>query len=224
MDYTRLCQALGYQFKHKDYLTTALTHSSAGSPNNERLEFLGDALLSCVVAEALFERFPYASEGELTRSRANLVKRDTLAQIAQRLELGQYLRLGGGELKSGGWQRASIIADALEAVIGAIYLDAGTTTCKAVVLRLLEGYLDNLSPHQINKDPKTQLQEYLQAKQHPLPTYRVLSIKGAPHAQYFEVECIVPCLAEPAYGRGESRRRAEQAAALQALGRLTHEK
>lgn len=223
MDYTRLCQALGYHFKHKDYLTTALTHSSAGSHNNERLEFLGDALLSCIVAEALFERFPYASEGELTRSRANLVKRDTLAQIAQRLELGMYLRLGGGELKSGGWQRASIIADALEALIGAIYLDAGIATCKEVVLCLLREHLDNLSPHKISKDPKTRLQEYLQANQQPLPTYRVLSTEGAPHAQYFEVECIVPCLSRPAYGRGESRRRAEQAAALQALSFLTNE-
>lgn len=221
MDYTRFYHALGYGFKQEDLLTTALTHSSAGTPNNERLEFLGDAILSCIIAEALFERFPFASEGELTRCRASLVKRDTLAQIAQHLGLGQYLRLGGGELKSGGWQRASILADALEAVIGALYREAGMPVCKHVVLRLWQTQLDNLSPREISKDPKTRLQEYLQSKQQPLPEYRVLTVAGAPHAQLFQVECIVPCLSKSTYGNGDTRRRAEQNAASQALTLLT---
>jgi len=223
-DYSRLCRILGYHFHKEHYLVTALTHSSAGSPNNERLEFLGDALLSSIVAEALFERFPIATEGELTRCRATLVNRDTLAKVAQDLDLGQYLLLGGGELKSGGWQRSSILADALEALIGAIYLDSDMTQCRNVVLRLLKSELNNLSPHQVHKDPKTQLQEYLQAKQQSLPTYKVLSTNGAPHAQYFEVECQVPCLAAPTYGTGDTRKRAEQAAALQALNQLMYEK
>jgi len=202
-DYTRLCQALGYRFKQEDYLTTALTHRSAGTPHNERLEFLGDALLSCIMAEALFERFPASREGELTRLRANLVKRDTLVKIAQRLELGQY-------------------ADGVEAIIGAIYRDSGMQTCQSVVLQLWEKSLSNLSLRQI-KDPKTRLQEYLQAKQQALPVYRVLAIGGTPHAQQFKVECLVPGLPQPTYGGGESRRRAEQSAAAQALGVLNVE-
>ncbi|HEC84832.1 MAG: ribonuclease III [Candidatus Parabeggiatoa sp. nov. 2] len=221
-DYTRLCQALGYRFKQEDYLTTALTHRSAGTPHNERLEFLGDALLSCIMAEALFERFPASREGELTRLRANLVKRDTLVKIAQRLELGQYLRLGEGELKTGGEGRASILADGVEAIIGAIYRDSGMQTCQSVVLQLWEKSLSNLSLRQI-KDPKTRLQEYLQAKQQALPVYRVLAIGGTPHAQQFKVECLVPGLPQPTYGGGESRRRAEQSAAAQALGVLNVE-
>lgn len=218
-DYFLLTQALAYSFQEEHYLTTALTHRSAGMPNNERLEFLGDALLSSIVAEALFERFPSAREGELTRLRANLVKRETLAQIAQRLELGKYLRLGGGELKSGGGRRASILADALEAIIGATYLDGGMRACQELVLRLWKEPLNNLSLDKI-KDPKTRLQEYLQANQQPLPAYRVLAIGGAPHAQHFEVECVVPGLPQPTYGSGESRRRAEQSAAASALSVL----
>jgi ribonuclease-3 len=216
-DYLPLYQALGYRFKCEELLTFALTHRSAGSPNNERMEFLGDSLLNYVVAEALFERFPIASEGELTRSRATLVKGDTLAEIAQRLDLGQYLLLGGGELKSGGWRRASILADALEAIIGAIYLDTGMLTCKQVVLQLLRERLESMSPQKVVKDPKTRLQEYLQAKQQALPQYRVLAVLGAPHAQHFEVECVISELPMPTRGKGESRRRAEQEAAAQAL-------
>lgn len=215
-DYTHLCQDLAYRFKQEHYLTTALTHRSAGTPNNERLEFLGDALLSCIMAEVLFQRFPDASEGQLTRSRANLVKRDTLVKIAQGLELGKYLRLGGGELKTGGEQRASILSDAVEAILGAIYLDSSMDTCQSVVLHLWDTPLSNLSPSKI-KDPKTRLQEYLQAQQQPLPIYRVLAIMGTPHAQTFEVECIAPGLAKPTYGNGDSRRRAEQSAAAEAL-------
>lgn len=218
-DYRNLCHALGYYFKQENYLTTALTHRSAGTPNNERLEFLGDALLSSIMAETLFERFPEAREGELTRLRANLVKRDTLVQIAQRLQLGQYLRLGGGELKTGGEQRASILANAMEAIIGGIYLDSDMKTCHSVVLQLWQKFLNNLSKRHI-KDPKTRLQEYLQAKQQPLPAYHVLAVGGTPHAQLFKVECVVPGLTQSTFGYGESRRRAEQSAAASALSIL----
>jgi ribonuclease-3 len=216
-DYTPLYRALGYQFNKPEWLTAALTHRSVGTANNERLEFLGDALLSFIVAETLFERFTNASEGELTRCRASLVKKDTLAEIAQDLKLGNYLHLGGGELKSGGYRRASILADALEAVLGAIFLDAGLDACRQVILHLLTDRLIKLSPKHIDKDAKTRLQEYLQAKQLPLPEYRVLAIEGAPHEQRFEVECVVQILDTPSYGLGESRRRAEQEAATQAL-------
>lgn len=215
-EYSTLCQALVYDFRQEHYLTIALTHCSVGTSNNERLEFLGDALLSCIMAEELFERFPTAREGELTRLRANLVKRDTLVKIAQQLELKRYIRLGGGELKTGGKGRASILADAVEAIIGAIYLDGSMEACKATVLQLWKPYITNSFPRQI-KDPKTLLQEYLQAKQQPLPAYQVLAIEGTPHAQQFKVECMVAGLVKPTIGNGESRRRAEQDAAAKAL-------
>ncbi|WP_069471582.1 ribonuclease III [Candidatus Marithrix sp. Canyon 246] len=221
-DYSGLYQALNYKFEDENNLITALTHRSVGMPNNERLEFLGDALLSCVIAEVLFERFPSAREGQLTRFRANLVKRDTLVTIAQQLNLSQYLRLGSGEVKSGGEHRASILADAVEAILGAIYLDGDIHKCQAVLLQLWEGQIKNLSAQQI-KDPKTCLQEYLQAQQQPLPDYRILEVKGSPHNQLFEIECIVPCLKESSYGSGKSRRRAEQSAAAQALSMLNVE-
>lgn len=221
-DYSGLYQALNYKFEDENNLITALTHRSVGMPNNERLEFLGDALLSCVIAEVLFERFPSAREGQLTRFRANLVKRDTLVTIAQQLNLSQYLRLGSGEVKSGGEHRASILADAVEAILGAIYLDGGIHKCQAVLLQLWEEQINSLSAQQI-KDPKTCLQEYLQAQQQPLPDYRILEVKGSPHNQLFEIECIVPCLKEPSYGSGKSRRRAEQSAAAQALSMLNVE-
>ncbi len=221
-DYSGLYQALNYKFEDENNLITALTHRSVGMPNNERLEFLGDALLSCVIAEVLFERFPSAREGQLTRFRANLVKRDTLVTIAQQLNLSQYLRLGSGEVKSGGEHRASILADAVEAILGAIYIDGDIHKCQAVLLRLWEEQINNLSAQQI-KDPKTCLQEYLQAQQQPLPDYRILEVKGSPHNQLFEIECIVPCLNKPSYGSGKSRRRAEQSAAAQALSMLNVE-
>ncbi|MCP4701837.1 MAG: ribonuclease III [Gammaproteobacteria bacterium] len=216
-DYSRLSRSLGYRFEDSARLTTALTHRSAGSPNNERFEFLGDAILSYIVAEVLFERFPIAREGELTRLRASLVKGDTLADVARKMELGKYLRLGGGELKSGGWRRTSILADALEAVIGAVYLDGDIQICKKVVTSLLNERLDALSPHNIKKDSKTQLQEYLQAKKQPLPSYRVLTVKDSGHEQDFEIECVAPGLDHPVYGKGKNRRRAEQAAAEKAM-------
>ncbi len=217
LDHTRLCQILGHEFQQFDLLNIALTHRSAGTPNNERLEFLGDALLSYVIAEALFERFTTASEGELTRLRASLVKKDTLVEIAQHLNVGTYLRLGSGELKTGGWRRTSILADAVEALLGAIYLDQGMDACKTVILQLWQTRLERLSPKKIEKDPKTRLQEYLQSKQQLLPTYQVLNVNGDPHEQHFEVECSIPILKSPTYGEGETRRRAEQAAAESAL-------
>ncbi len=219
-DYTLLYKALSYHFKQAHYLKTALTHRSVGTLNNERLEFLGDALLSSIVADKLFVNFPEANEGELTRFRAHLVKRDTLVEIAQYLELGQYLHLGGGELKTGGEQRASILADAVEAIIAAIYLDSDMNTCQSIVLKLWKDRLSHLSLCTI-KDPKTRLQEYLQSKKQPLPTYRVIIIGGSPHAQEFEVECIVSVLAQATSGKGETRRRAEQSAAEKAL-RVLH--
>jgi ribonuclease-3 len=222
-DYNRLYQALAYRFNREELINTALTHRSAGYPNNERLEFLGDALLSGIMAQALFERFPEAREGELTRLRSTLVKQETLVQVAQYLELGKYLQLGAGELKTGGGRRASILADAMEAIIGAIYLDGGNKICQTVVLQLWEEHLNNLSPKRIGKDPKTRLQEYLQSQQQPLPIYRVLTIDGAPHDQHFEVECIVPGLSKPTYGSGDSRRNAEQSAAAIALSYLNVE-
>jgi ribonuclease-3 len=217
---SRLSRQLGYAFAQPTHLLTALTHRSAGSPNNERLEFLGDAILSYVIAEHLLERFPLAHEGELTRLRAHIVKGETLAETAKNLQLGQYLRLGGGELKSGGWRRESILADALEAIIGAVYLDGGMGACKSLVLRLLDGSIRQLTVHNLRKDSKTQLQEYLQAHHRALPTYRVTAVEGAAHEQYFSVECEVPSLPEPTRGEGKSRRYAEQEAAEKALALL----
>ncbi|MFK5969184.1 MAG: ribonuclease III [Candidatus Marithrix sp.] len=218
MSYSHLYQALAYNFKDEQTLVTALTHRSVAGLNNERLEFLGDALLSCIMAKTLFEQFPNANEGELTRLRANLVKRDALVKIAHQIDLGKYLLLGTGELKTGGEQRASILSDAVEAVIGAIYLDSDINTCQAIVIKLWKKLLKNL-PQQI-KDPKTRLQEYLQSQQKSLPDYKVLNIKGSPHAQIFEVKCIISGLKKPTYGNGETRRRAEQSAAAKALSVL----
>lgn len=216
-NYTAFCRAINYTFKREEHLTIALTHRSAGSPNNERLEFLGDALLGYIIAETLFQRFLTVDEGKLSRLRASLVNAETLAEIARTLELGHYLSLGSGELKSGGHQRSSILADALEALIGAVYLDADMATCKAVVLRLFQTHLASASPTALIKDPKTRLQEHLQANQKPLPIYQVLAIEGMPPTQHFKIECIVESLAEPIQGVGDSRRRAEQVAAQRAL-------
>ncbi|MCK5877061.1 MAG: ribonuclease III [Candidatus Marithrix sp.] len=218
MTYSDLYQSLTYHFKDEQLLVTSLTHRSVGTPNNERLEFLGDALLNCIVAKILFERFPNAREGELTRLRANLVKRDALVKIAYQLELGKYLLLGSGELKTGGEQRTSILSDSVEAVIGAVYLDSNMETCKTTVINLWEKLLQHL-PQQI-KDPKTRLQEYLQAQQKSLPAYKILTIKGSPHDQLFEIKCVIPGLKKPTYGNGETRRRAEQSAAAKALSIL----
>lgn len=219
--FSRLSQVLGYRFNNVSLLTVALTHRSFGTPNNERLEFLGDAILSYAMAELLFMRFPSANEGQLTRLRADLVKEETLADIATQLKLGGELRLGGGELKSGGWRRASILADAFEAIVGAVYLDANSEIYQVKQL-LMALYTDRLEKLTLNesKDAKTRLQEYLQARRLELPLYRVLTVVGSPHEQHFSIECRVAGLEKPTYGEGNSRRHAEQVAAAQALDLL----
>ncbi|MCP5160002.1 MAG: ribonuclease III [Gammaproteobacteria bacterium] len=214
----QLCAALDYRFQTPERLEDALTHRSASARNNERLEFLGDALLNLIVAEYLFQRYPKASEGELSRLRASLVKGETLADLARELKLGDWLRLGPGELKSGGYRRESILSDALEAVIGAIYLDSDFSTCRNWVLHLYRDWLTRLSSANELKDPKTRLQEHLQADQRPLPTYNVLEIRGEPHAQSFIVECVVTGLRTTAIG--SSRRKAEQESARLMLERI----
>lgn len=216
---TRLEAALGYSFTDDRLLEAALTHRSASGPNNERLEFLGDAILGMLVAEELFRRFPAASEGQMSRMRASVVRGESLAEIAKRLSLGDYLCLGPGELKSGGYRRASILADALEAILGAIYLDSDIELCRAFVARHFSTHLQRLTPDVILKDPKTRLQEYLQARQQELPQYTVTTIEGDAHNQVFTVECSVNGL-EPVTATARSRRKAEQAAAAVLLEAL----
>ena len=223
-DAARLQRNLGYQFRDSQLLRLALTHRSAGGRNNERLEFLGDSILNHVIAEALFGRFPKAREGELSRMRAALVKGDTLAEVARELELGDSLQLGSGERKSGGHRRGSILADALEAVIGAILLDAGVEQCRERVLDWFSTRLDDLSASLVEKDPKTRLQEYLQGRGRPLPDYQLVDVNGEAHAQQFRVSCRLERPDLVVEGSGSSRRRAEQAAALEALeGLLAHD-
>ncbi|QFT21403.1 Ribonuclease 3 [Pseudomonas sp. THAF187a] len=214
---SRLERKLGYSFKDQGLMILALTHRSFAGRNNERLEFLGDAILNFVAGEALFERFPQAREGQLSRLRARLVKGETLAVLARGFELGEYLRLGSGELKSGGFRRESILADALEALIGAIYLDAGMDAARERVLDWLTGELDGLTLVDTNKDPKTRLQEFLQSRACELPRYEVVDIQGEPHCRTFMVECQVALLNEKTLGQGGSRRIAEQVAAAAAL-------
>lgn len=216
-DLSRLERKLGYHFKDQDLMILALTHRSFAGRNNERLEFLGDAILNFVAGEALFERFPQAREGQLSRLRARLVKGETLAVLARGFELGDYLRLGSGELKSGGFRRESILADALEALIGAIYLDAGMDAARERVLAWLVSELDGLTLVDTNKDPKTRLQEFLQSRACELPRYEVVDIQGEPHCRTFMVECQVALLNEKTLGQGGSRRIAEQVAAAAAL-------
>jgi ribonuclease III len=217
MQAERLEEALGHRFARPELLHQALTHRSHGSPHNERFEFLGDSVLNCVVATLLFERFSALREGELSRQRANLVRQDTLADIAQFLNLGDYLKLGEGELKSGGFRRPSILADGLEAIVGAVYLDAGFATARGVIERLYASLLRQIDPNLSGKDAKTELQELLQARKLPLPQYNLLATRGSAHAQEFEVECAIPSLAISASGVGTSRRNAEQAAARSAI-------
>ncbi len=208
---------LGHRFARPELLGQALTHRSHGSPHNERLEFLGDSVLNCIVATLLFERFAHLREGDLSRQRASLVKQDTLADLAQSLRLGDLLRLGEGELKSGGFRRPSILADGLEAVIGAVYLDGGFADARRVVESLYQPLLAQLDPRASAKDAKTELQERLQARKLPLPQYVLVSTRGEAHAQEFEVECAIPSLDIRASGSGSSRRNAEQAAARNAI-------
>ena len=219
-DLAKLSQSLGYQFRDESLLQTALTHSSFGQGHNERLEFLGDSILGWVIADALFKRFPHAREGQLSRLRAGLVKGVTLAKVARELQLGHYLRLGQGEMKSGGFRRDSILADAFEAIIGAIFLDSDIATCQQIILVLFAGRLDAQTLDDTLKDPKTRLQEFLQSRKQPLPDYRILSTSGKDHEQVFRVACEVESIAEPFEAEGTSRRYAEQAAAQMALDAL----
>ena len=207
----------GYVFQSREILKQALTHRSFGTAHNERLEFLGDSILNCIIAQALYKRFLNVREGDLSRLRANLVRQETLAEIAQGLGLGEQLRLGEGELKSGGFRRPSILADGLEALFGAVFLDGGFDKARETVLRLFEPYLSNLDPQHSGKDAKTTLQEFLQGRRLALPQYLLRATRGEAHAQEFEVECLIPELGITAIGRGTSRRSAEQEAAKRAF-------
>jgi ribonuclease III len=211
---------LGYSFRDPALLREALTHRSFGIPHNERLEFVGDAVLNCAVAQMLYDQFPATQEGELSRARANLVNRETLAQLGREIGLGTDIRLGEGEQKSGGADRASIIADALEAVFGAVFVDGGYDAARAVIDRVYADLLRSADPTTLGKDPKTRLQEWLQARRHPVPEYVVVATSGEAHAQLFEVDCRIPALALTTHGSGPSRRAAEQQAAAAALARV----
>ncbi|HJW81052.1 MAG TPA: ribonuclease III [Acidiferrobacterales bacterium] len=221
--HNELARRLGYAFRDAALLARALTHRSRSSRNYERLEFLGDSILSFVIADVLYDRFPQLSEGELTRLRATLVRRETLATLARELDLGDCLELGGGELKSGGFDRDSILADALEAVFGAVYKDGGIEAVREVVLHRYQSILSGIDPNTILKDPKTRLQEFLQHKSLATPIYNVLEVSGEPHQQRFVVECRVPGLTQGVRGEGSSRRYAEQAAATRACELLNCE-
>lgn len=217
MDIKALQTSLGHDFTSKTLLEQALTHRSHSGVHNERLEFLGDSVLNCVVASLLYDRFGKIDEGDLSRLRANLVKQQSLYEIAQRLELSQYLRLGEGELKSGGFRRPSILADTVEALFGAIFLDAGFDVARKVIAKLYMPVLVTVDPKTLGKDAKTLLQEYLQGRKIALPVYTVVATHGAAHSQEFEVECAVPKLSIQVLGTGASRRAAEQSAAKKAL-------
>lgn len=204
---------IGHDFSNKALLTQALTHRSFGSANNERLEFLGDGVLNFIVASQLYLKFPKLDEGDLSRLRAHLVKEPTLGEIALTLNIGDALKLGEGELKSGGWRRPSVLADALEAMIGAVFLDAGFAAAEGVVIKLFTPLIEKIDPKAIGKDPKSLLQEYLQSKKIDVPTYEVLAIEGEAHCQTFRVECRVAKFNIVTQGEGTSRRAAEQQAA-----------
>jgi len=216
-----LIDRIGHRFAQPGLLAQALTHRSAGAPHNERLEFLGDALVNLIIAEALYARWPQADEGALTRTRAELVRESALAPIARKLELGARLTLGPGEMKSGGHRRDSILADALEALVAAVYLDSGFDACRAVVLPWFEPAMAALPPpHKVGKDAKTRLQEWLQARQKPLPVYSLLAEAGEDHSKSFLVSCTVDDPHVVTEGEAGSRRAAEQLAAEAALAAI----
>lgn len=216
-------QQFGYQFKDAKLLEQALTHRSASKMHYERLEFLGDSVLGMIVSKELFNRFPDATEGELTRLRAQIVKGETLAKLARKMGLGEYIIFGPGELKSGSRRRASILADVLESLIGAIFTESGINVTEPVVLRLFSEILDACHPKTIRKDPKTRLQEYLQARSIELPEYDVETISGPAHNQFFKVHCRIKSLNVEAQGEGSSRKSAEQDAADNIYQQITHE-
>ncbi len=216
----RLLARIGHNFQKPELFELALTHRSRGAHNNERLEFLGDAALNFIIGEALYQQLPTAKEGDLSRLRASLVKGVTLAEVARELELGDHLLLGSGEMKSGGHRRDSILADTVEAIIGAVFLDSGMLACKACVLTWYADRLKNIGEVGDQKDAKTRLQEYQQAKGCELPVYSVAAVSGEAHNQYFNVSCKVEGLKETVCGEGSSRKIAEKQAAERALNLL----
>lgn len=213
----KLQKKLGYTFQQHDLLLQALTHRSANNKHNERLEFLGDSILSYVIANVLYQCFPRVDEGDMSRMRATLVRGNTLSEIAREFELGECLRLGPGELKSGGFRRESILADTVEALIGGVFLDSNIDTVENLILKWYRTRLDEISPGNKQKDPKTRLQEYLQGCHLPLPTYILVEVRGEAHDQEFTIQCQVSGLLQPVFGNCSSRRKAEQAAAKKAL-------
>ncbi len=215
-----LSNKLEYTFKNADLLDEALTHRSVSARNNERLEFLGDGILNFVIAHELFKLYPDVKEGDLSRLRANLVNKDSLAEIALELNLGDVIKLGSGELKSGGFRRPSILADAVESILGAVYCDSGFDECRALIVRLYKDKLSKSTDLQSLKDPKTQLQELLQSRRYDLPVYTVQRISGKAHAQIFHIDCSMPQLDLHVKGEGKSRRKAEQVAAEAALKKV----
>ena len=219
-DPVALCKKLQLDFKNPELFVMALTHRSAGNGNNERLEFLGDSVLGFVIAKKLFEKFPDASEGVLSRLRANLVNQGSLAELARENNIGDYLILGSGELKSGGYRRDSILSDALEAIIGALLIDQGINASQNWVLKVFADRIRGLSLDDWQKDPKTRLQEFMQSRKLDLPEYILLSMTGAAHAQVFQVECRIPLVPEASIGEGASRKKAEQTAAEKMLKQL----
>jgi ribonuclease-3 len=221
MHNSALSRKLGYEFRQPQLLQRALTHRSYAPEHNERMEFLGDSVLGCVIAKYLFSSYPQLSEGELSRLRSNLVREETLATLAQQLDLGSHLKLGEGELKSGGFRRPSILADALEALFGAVMLDSDFSEAERAVLNLYVPYLEKVDVKTQGKDAKTLLQEYLQGKRIPLPTYTIIAMQGEAHEQSFQVECAIPSLKISARGTGTSRRNAEQQAAQAAYQQLS---
>ena len=211
---------LGHVFKQPQLLQQALTHRSFAPQHNERLEFLGDSILGCVIAKHLYNNFSQLNEGELSRLRSSLVREETLATLARQIELGSQLSLGEGELKSGGVDRASILADALEALFGAVWMDSGFAAAEQVILNLYIPYLEKVDVQTLGKDAKTLLQEYLQGRRIPLPTYSIVAMQGEAHEQSFQVECVIPSLKIATRGTGTSRRNAEQQAAQAAYQQL----
>jgi len=211
---------LNYNFNDKNLLELALTHRSFQGKNNERLEFLGDSILNFIIAELLFKKFNASPEGDLSRLRSQLVKSATLSEIGILLNLGDYLILGEGELKSSGWRRPSILADSVEAIIGAVFIDGGIKASHNLIINWFKDRIDSINPNDIEKDSKSLLQELLQAKKIPLPDYDVISIEGEAHCQYFKVSCTIPKLGVTIEGEGSSRKIAEQGAAEEMLKKL----
>ncbi len=215
-----LCKLLGHKFSNEALLRNALTHRSVSGSNNERLEFLGDSILNFVIAAELFKRYPDAKEGDLSRLRASLVNKDSLAKIAGQMDLGEWLLLGSGEKKSGGYRRKSILADALEALFGAVYLDSNFARAQKIIIKLYKPDIDNAIDLEALKDPKTRLQEWLQSRKRPLPFYEIVDASGKPHEQTFTIRCVLEGVDREFLSKGKSRRKAEQGAADMALSYL----